>query len=78
MHNDDFTPMDFVVDILIQFFQHNDGSATSIMMSIHQTGIGLCGLYPKDIAESKVAQVENHCREHEYPLRCSFERQSND
>jgi len=78
MFNDDFTPMDFVVELLKRYFQHNEDSATQVMMSIHQSGLGICGLYPKDIAESKVLQVTTRCREQGYPLRCSFEKQSND
>ena len=75
MFDDDYTPMDFVVELLIRYFQHDESSATNIMMHIHQNGIGICGIYPKDIAESKVAQVEARCRQQEYPLRCSFEQQ---
>ncbi|MBN4082187.1 ATP-dependent Clp protease adapter ClpS [Mariprofundus ferrooxydans] len=78
MFDDDYTPMDFVVELLIKYFQHNEDSATGIMMHIHQKGVGICGIYPKDIAESKVAQVEAHCRKGEYPLRCSFEQQTDD
>jgi len=78
MFDDDYTPMDFVVELLIQHFQHSEKSATDIMMHIHQQGLGICGIYPKDIAESKVAQVQAHCRKGEYPLRCSFEPQAED
>jgi len=78
MYDDEYTPMDFVVELLVKYFQHDEGSATKIMMHIHQKGLGVCGIYPKDIAESKVAQVEVHCRKDEYPLRCSFEQQTDD
>jgi len=78
MFDDDYTPMDFVVELLKKYFQHDDDSATGIMMHIHKKGLGICGVYPKDIAESKVAQVEAHCRKDEYPLRCSFEQQADD
>jgi len=78
MFDDDYTPMDFVVELLMKYFHHNENGATDIMMHIHQKGLGVCGVYPKDIAESKVAQVEAHCRKGEYPLRCSFEKQTDD
>ena len=74
MFDDEYTPMDFVVALLMRCFRHDEQSATNIMMHIHQHGMGICGIYPKDIAESKVAQVEARCRQHEYPLRCSFEQ----
>jgi len=76
MLNDDYTPMDFVVELLSRYFQHDESSATKIMMSIHQTGVGICGLYPKDIAESKVMQVEAYCRQHGHPLCCNIEKES--
>jgi len=76
MLNDDYTPMDFVVELLERFFQHNDESAMRIMLAIHQTGVGICGIYPKDIAETKVMQVEAHCRQHGHPLCCSVEKES--
>jgi len=78
MFDDDYTPMDFVVELLMKYFQHNEESATTVMMHIHKKGLGICGVYSKDIAESKVAQVEAHCRKGEYPLRCSFEQQTDD
>ena len=74
MLNDDYTPMDFVVGLLCRFFQHDDASATRIMMHIHQDGAGVCGIYPRDIAESKVMQVESNCRKHGHPLCCSIEK----
>ncbi len=78
MLNDDYTPMDFVVELLLRFFQHDEESATRIMMRIHQGGSGICGLYPRDIAESKVMQVEAHCRKHGHPLCCSIEKDAED
>jgi len=76
MLNDDYTPMDFVVELLERYFQHSEEVAMQIMMSIHQTGMGICGIYPKDIAESKVMQVEAYCRQHGHPLCCSIEKES--
>ncbi|MDX8396765.1 MAG: ATP-dependent Clp protease adapter ClpS [Mariprofundaceae bacterium] len=78
LYNDDYTPMDFVVELLIRYFKHNEDSATNIMMHIHQSGQAICGIFPKDIAESKVVQVEIHCQQHHYPLRCNFEEQTGD
>ncbi|MDQ6954426.1 MAG: ATP-dependent Clp protease adapter ClpS [Mariprofundaceae bacterium] len=78
MFNDDYTPMDFVVELLKTYFKHTENSATTIMMHIHEQGLAICGVYPKDIAESKVAQVQAHCCKDEYPLRCSFEPQTDD
>jgi len=75
MFNDDYTPMYFVTELLMRYFQHTEDSANTIMMHIHERGLGICGIYPKDVAESKVAQVQTHCRKDEHPLRCSFERE---
>lgn len=71
--NDDFTPMDFVVGVLIHFFNHNKERATQIMLQVHLEGKGICGVYSYDIAETKVAQVNNYARSSEYPLLCSME-----
>jgi len=75
MLNDDYTPMDFVVELLTRFFQQDEDSASRIMMAIHQTGVGICGIFPRDIAESKVMQVESYCRQHGHPLCCSVEKE---
>ncbi|RMH62942.1 MAG: ATP-dependent Clp protease adapter ClpS [Zetaproteobacteria bacterium] len=72
--NDDFTPMDFVVDILIRHFQKTPAEATEIMWRVHRSGKGLCGIYPREIAESKVVAVTHASRAHGYPLRCVMER----
>lgn len=72
--NDDFTPMDFVVSLLRQFFNMNTEQATRVMLNIHTQGRGECAIYPRDIAESKVAQVNAHAREHQHPLLCTMER----
>ena len=76
MLNDDFTPMDFVVDILIRFFHKSEAEATTLMLQIHHHGKALCGIYPRDIAESKVDKVEDHSQKNGYPLRCSLEKSS--
>lgn len=71
--NDDFTPMDFVVSVLIKFFSMTVERATKIMLQVHFDGKGICGIYTFDIAETKVAQVNNYARSCEYPLLCSME-----
>ncbi|MBA2655146.1 MAG: ATP-dependent Clp protease adapter ClpS [Gammaproteobacteria bacterium] len=73
LFNDDFTPMDFVVGVLINFFNHNKERATKIMLQVHLEGKGICGKFTYDIAETKVAQVNNYARSSEYPLLCSME-----
>ena len=71
--NDDFTPMDFVVIVLQQFFSKNREQATQIMLQVHNDGRGVCGLYPKDIAQTKVEQVAAFARQHQHPLQCVME-----
>lgn len=71
--NDDFTPMDFVVELLISFFGMNQARAIETMLQVHKSGKGICGTYTKDIAETKVAQVNTHARHHHYPLLCIME-----
>ncbi|MEQ9343218.1 MAG: ATP-dependent Clp protease adapter ClpS [Gammaproteobacteria bacterium] len=71
--NDDYTPMDFVVDVLRSFFNMNVEKATQIMLKVHTEGKGVCGVYSKDVAESKAAQVNDYSRECEQPLLCSVE-----
>jgi ATP-dependent Clp protease adaptor protein ClpS len=73
--NDDFTPMDFVVEVLESFFAKTHAEATQIMLDVHRQGRGLCGIYPKDIAEAKTTQVIDHARAHEFPLACTYERE---
>ncbi|MBF0339811.1 MAG: ATP-dependent Clp protease adapter ClpS [Magnetococcales bacterium] len=72
--NDDFTPMDFVVDTLMRFFNKTMDEATQIMLNIHYKGSGICGLYTRDIAETKVMQVNRHSRTHQHPLQCRMEK----
>ncbi len=71
--NDDFTPMEFVVHVLEAIFSHNRESATRIMLNVHKSGKGICGIYTKDIAETKVTQVNSYARENKHPLLCDME-----
>ena len=71
--NDDFTPMDFVVYILESIFRMDEDRATRVMMAVHTEGRGICGIYTRDIAASKVEQVVNLAREHQHPLVCVME-----
>ena len=71
--NDDYTPMDFVVEVLCSFFSLNAESATQIMLKVHTEGKGVCGVFGKDVAESKAAQVNEYAHECEQPLLCSVE-----
>jgi ATP-dependent Clp protease adaptor protein ClpS len=74
LHNDDYTPMEFVVDVLTRFFGKTHEQATEIMLTVHHKGMAVCGVYPHEIAETKVAMVTETAREHEYPLQCTLER----
>jgi ATP-dependent Clp protease adaptor protein ClpS len=71
--NDDYTPMDFVVVVLQRFFAMTRERATQIMLKVHREGMGVCGIYPRDVAASKVEQVEAFAREHQHPLKCVME-----
>ncbi|MGZ8164860.1 MAG: ATP-dependent Clp protease adapter ClpS [Methylobacter sp.] len=71
--NDDFTPMDFVIEILMNFFAMPEEKATQVMLQIHTQGVGVCGTYTKDVAETKVYIVNEYSREHHHPLLCSME-----
>lgn len=71
--NDDFTPMDFVVIVLQTFFSMNREQATQIMLKVHIDGAGVCGVYPNDVAITKVEQVVTFARQHQHPLRCVME-----
>jgi ATP-dependent Clp protease adaptor protein ClpS len=71
--NDDFTPMEFVVGVLQKFFGKGREQATQIMLKVHHEGRGVCGVYPRDIAASKVEQVGNYARQHQHPLQCVME-----
>lgn len=71
--NDDYTPMEFVIVVLERFFHKNREDATRIMLHVHQKGIGICGIYIREIAETKVRQVMTFAIEHEHPLQCTLE-----
>ena len=71
--NDDYTPMEFVVGVLQKFFGKGREQATQIMLKVHHEGRGVCGVYPRDIAASKVEQVGSYSRQHQHPLQCVME-----
>ncbi|MEP0316987.1 MAG: ATP-dependent Clp protease adapter ClpS [Hyphomonas sp.] len=73
--NDDYTPMEFVVYVLEQFFNRSREQATRIMLHVHQKGVGLCGVYTYEVAETKVAQVLDLAKRHEHPLQCVMEKE---
>jgi ATP-dependent Clp protease adaptor protein ClpS len=73
--NDDYTTMDFVVEVLVYVFQKPPEEATLIMLNVHRKGVGVCGIYPYEIAETKVNLVENLARENGFPLKCIMERE---
>ena len=74
LHNDDYTSMEFVVLLLEKIFNKSTPEATRIMLNVHQQGIGVAGVYSKEIAETKVAIAHGLAQKNEYPLRCSMER----
>jgi ATP-dependent Clp protease adaptor protein ClpS len=71
--NDDYTPMEFVVVVLQKFFAMTRERATQVMLKVHREGIGVCGVYPKDIATTKVQLVAAYSRKHQHPLQCVME-----
>ena len=71
--NDDYTPMEFVVQVLEYFFSMNREKATQIMLHVHRLGRGVCGIYSREVAETKVAQVNEYSRSHKHPLLCTME-----
>jgi len=73
--NDDYTPMDFVVHILERIFGKNRDEAMQIMMHVHRHGVGICGVFTFEVAETKVAQVIEFARRHEHPLQCTMEKE---
>jgi ATP-dependent Clp protease adaptor protein ClpS len=73
--NDDYTPMEFVVHVLERFFNKNREDATRIMWHVHQKGVGICGVYTFEIAETKVTQVTEFARQNQHPLQCTMEKE---
>jgi len=71
--NDDYTPMEFVVDVLERFFMKRREDAVRIMLNVHQRGTGVCGIYTREIAETKVRQVMEYAGENQHPLQCTME-----
>ncbi len=72
--NDDYTPMEFVVHVLERYFNKDAQEATQIMLHVHQKGIGVCGIFPFEIAETKVVQVTDLARKNQHPLQCTMEK----
>lgn len=78
MLNDDYTPMEFVVHVLERFFSKSAQDATRIMLHVHQRGVGVCGVYTYEVAETKVAQTMDLARQHQHPLQCTIEKDGSD
>jgi len=74
LHNDDYTTMEFVIEILMVVFKRSMEDATRIMLNVHENGIGICGVYSYEIAETKVESVEVLARSSDFPLKCSMEK----
>ena len=75
MLNDDYTPMEFVVHVLERFFRKSREEATHIMLHVHQKGVGICGVFTFDVAETKVMQVIDFARQNQHPLQCTMEKE---
>lgn len=73
LHNDDYTTQDFVISILRTIFRKSEAEAVTIMLNVHKKGVGVAGVYPKDVAETKVAQVRQTAERYEFPLLCTLE-----
>jgi ATP-dependent Clp protease adaptor protein ClpS len=73
--NDDYTPMEFVVHVLERFFNKSRDEATNIMLHVHHKGVGICGVYTYEVAETKVTQVTDFSRQHQHPLQCTMEKE---
>ena len=73
--NDDYTPMEFVIHVLERFFNKGRDEATRIMLHVHQKGVGICGVYTYEVAETKVTQVMDFSRQHQHPLQCTMEKE---
>lgn len=74
LNNDDYTPMEFVIDVLCRFFNMDGEKANQIMLTVHYRGKAVCGLYTAEIAETKAMQVNQYARKHQHPLLCSMEQ----
>ena len=74
MLNDDFTPMEFVVEVLARYFSMNLDQATQVMLHVHQNGVGECGVFTYEVAETKVTQVMDFARKNQHPLQCVMEK----
>jgi len=74
MLNDDYTPMEFVVMVLKRFFRMDLEQATRVMLHVHQRGVGVCGIFPYEVAETKVSQVMDFARQNQHPLQCTLEK----
>jgi len=74
MLNDDYTPMEFVVMVLKRFFRMDLEQATRVMLHVHQKGVGVCGIFPYEVAETKVTQVMDFARQNQHPLQCTLEK----
>jgi len=75
IHNDDYTTMEFVVEILMLVFNKSPETAMQIMLSVHEKGVGLCGVYTYDVAETKVEMVASLAQKHDFPLKCTMEEE---
>src|SRR5919109_5307796 len=73
--NDDYTPMEFVVHVLERFFNKSREAATEIMLHVHHRGVGVCGVYTFEVAETKVTQTIDFARKHQHPLQCTMEKE---
>ena len=78
MLNDDYTPMEFVVQVLERFFGMGHEAATHVMLHVHQKGVGVCGVFTYEVAETKVNQVTDLARQHQHPLQCTIEKDGDD
>lgn len=74
LNNDDYTPMEFVIDVLQKFFSYDIERATQLMLTVHYEGKAICGVFSAEVAETKVVQVNRYARENEHPLLCTLER----
>ncbi len=75
LHNDDYTTMEFVIEVLVSVFNKEVPDATAIMLDVHKKGKGLCGIYTYDIAVTKVSQVQMMAEQNQFPLKCSYEEE---